>query len=85
MTAARDAQLTRVLLTEDQRMMRGALALLLGREDDMEVVAQVSDGDAIVPAAKEAQPDVALLGGPGAQPRTGARGAAPNGGPGRSG
>ncbi|MEU1625312.1 response regulator transcription factor [Streptomyces sp. NPDC020096] len=61
MTAARDAQPTRVLLAEDQRMMRGALALLLGLEDDMEVVAQVSDGDAIVPTAKEAQPDVALL------------------------
>ncbi|MGW7002495.1 response regulator [Streptomyces sp. NPDC054933] len=61
MTAARDAQPTRVLLAEDQRMMRGALALLLGLEDDMEVVAQVSDGDAIVPTAKEALPDVALL------------------------
>ncbi|MCQ4044896.1 DNA-binding response regulator [Streptantibioticus rubrisoli] len=51
----------KVLLAEDQRMMRGALALLLGLEDDMEVVAQVSDGDEIVPAAKEVRPDVALL------------------------
>ncbi|MBJ7903454.1 response regulator [Streptomyces sp. NPDC003656] len=51
----------RVLLAEDQGMMRGALALLLGLEDDIEVVAQVAAGDAIVPAALEHRPDVALL------------------------
>ncbi|MBH1933417.1 response regulator transcription factor [Streptomyces sp. AV19] len=51
----------RTLLAEDQGMMRGALALLLGLEDDIEVVAQVGDGDAIVPTALEARPDVALL------------------------
>jgi two-component system response regulator DesR len=51
----------RVLLAEDQGMMRGALALLLGLEPDLEVVAQVATGDAIVPAAIEARPDVALL------------------------
>ncbi|MGV9338043.1 response regulator [Streptomyces sp. NPDC003688] len=51
----------RVLLAEDQGMMRGALALLLGLEDDIEVVAQVGSGDAIVPAALEHRPDVALL------------------------
>ncbi|MEU4152553.1 response regulator transcription factor [Streptomyces sp. NPDC026659] len=51
----------RVLLAEDQGMMRGALALLLGLEDDIEVVAQVGAGDAIVPAALEHRPDVALL------------------------
>jgi len=51
----------RVLLAEDQGMMRGALALLLGLEPDLEVVAQVATGDAIVPAALRARPDVALL------------------------
>ncbi|MGV9786262.1 response regulator [Streptomyces sp. NPDC003435] len=51
----------RLLLAEDQGMMRGALALLLGMEDDIEVVAQVSAGDAIVAAAVEHRPDVALL------------------------
>jgi two-component system response regulator DesR len=51
----------RVLLAEDQGMMRGALALLLGLEADIEIVAQVSDGDAVVPAAVEARADVALL------------------------
>ncbi|WP_326690673.1 MULTISPECIES: response regulator transcription factor [unclassified Streptomyces] len=51
----------KVLLAEDQGMMRGALALLLGLEEDMEVISQVASGDEIVPAALEAEPDIALL------------------------
>ncbi|MEU3963549.1 response regulator transcription factor [Streptomyces buecherae] len=51
----------RVLLAEDQGMLRGALALLLGLEPDMAVVAEVATGDAIVARALEARPDVALL------------------------
>ncbi|MFH9982987.1 response regulator [Streptomyces sp. NPDC017179] len=55
------AKRIRLLLAEDQQMMRGALALLLGMEDDMEVVAQVSAGDAVADAALAHRPDVALL------------------------
>lgn len=51
----------RLLLAEDQAMMRGALALLLGLEEDLEVVAQVAKGSEILPAARAARPDVALL------------------------
>ncbi|MGV9658927.1 response regulator [Streptomyces koyangensis] len=51
----------RVLLAEDQGMMRGALALLLGMEPDLEVVAQVGSGDEVLGAALEQRPDVALL------------------------
>ncbi|MFC7245896.1 response regulator [Catellatospora aurea] len=51
----------RVLLAEDQGMMRGALALLLGLEPDIEVVAQVGRGDEVAAAAVAASPDVALL------------------------
>ncbi|MEV4254833.1 response regulator transcription factor [Spirillospora sp. NPDC049652] len=51
----------RVLLAEDQGMMRGALALLLGLEDDIEVVAQVADGAEVLPAALRTRPDVAVL------------------------
>jgi two-component system response regulator DesR len=51
----------KVLLAENQGMMRGALALLLGLEDDIEVAAQVASGDDVVPAALEVRPDVALL------------------------
>ena len=40
----------RVLLAEDQGMMRGALALLLGLEPDIEVVAEVGTGDEVVPS-----------------------------------
>ena len=51
----------RILLAEDQDMVRGALAALLGLETDMEVVAQVERGDKVVAAALAARPDVALL------------------------
>src|SRR5574341_981379 len=51
----------RVLLAEDQAMVRGALAALLGLEEDIEVVAEVARGDEVVAAALETQPDVALL------------------------
>ena len=51
----------RVLLAEDQAMMRGAIAVLLDLEDDIEVVAQVADGTEIVPVALSVRPDVALL------------------------
>lgn len=51
----------RILLAEDQDMVRGALAALLGLERDMEVVAQVDRGDQVVAAALACRPDVALL------------------------
>jgi two-component system response regulator DesR len=51
----------RVLLAEDQAMIREALAALLSFEDDIEVVAQVGRGDEVTQAAREARPDVALL------------------------
>lgn len=51
----------RVLLAEDQAMVRGALAALLGLEADIDVVAEVARGDEVVPAALAARPDVALL------------------------
>ena len=51
----------RVLLAEDQAMVRGALAALLELERDIAVVAEVERGDQILPAALAARPDVALL------------------------
>ena len=51
----------RVLLAEDQAMIREALAALLSFEDDIEVVAQVGRGDEVAPAALASKPDVALL------------------------
>jgi two-component system response regulator DesR len=51
----------RVLLAEDQSMVRGAMAALLSMEADIEVVAQVATGDAVVPEALRVRPDVAVL------------------------
>jgi two-component system, NarL family, response regulator DesR len=51
----------RVLLAEDQAMVRGALASLLRLEDDIDVVAEVGRGDEVLEAARAAAPDVALL------------------------
>lgn len=51
----------RVLLAEDQGMVRGALAALLTLEGDFEIVAEVDNGTAAVEQALAIRPDVALL------------------------
>ena len=51
----------RVLVAEDQAMVRGALKALLALEEDIAVVAEVARGDEVVPAAARSAPDVALL------------------------
>ncbi len=51
----------RVLLAEDQAMVRGALAALLSLEADITVVAEAARGDEVLPTALATQPDVALL------------------------
>lgn len=51
----------RLLLAEDQSMVREALAALLGLDPDFEVVAQVARGDEVVAAARAHEVDVALL------------------------
>ena len=51
----------RLLLADDQALVRGALASLLGLETDLEVVAEVGRGDEVLDAARAARPDVALL------------------------
>jgi len=51
----------RVLLAEDQAMVRGALAALLTLEGDIEIVAEVGRGDEVATVALATKPDVALL------------------------
>jgi two-component system, NarL family, response regulator DesR len=51
----------RLLLADDQELIRSALAVMLELEDDFEVVASVGRGDEVVPAARAHHPDVALL------------------------
>jgi two-component system, NarL family, response regulator DesR len=51
----------RVLIAEDQAMVRGALRALLAMEEDMQVVAEAGRGDEVVAAATSSRADVALL------------------------
>jgi two-component system response regulator DesR len=51
----------RLLLADDQELIRSALAALLALEDDFEVVAAVGRGDEVVAAARAHHPDIALL------------------------
>ncbi|MEU0534809.1 response regulator transcription factor [Amycolatopsis tolypomycina] len=51
----------RLLLADDQALVREALCALLALEDDFDVVAAVGRGDEVVAAAREHRPDVALL------------------------
>jgi two-component system response regulator DesR len=51
----------RLLIADDQALVRGALAALLDLEADLTVVAEVGRGDEVVAAAREHRPDVALL------------------------
>jgi two-component system response regulator DesR len=55
------ADVIRLLLADDQAMVRGALAVLLGLEPDLEVVAEVGRGDEVVDAVLAHAVDVALL------------------------
>jgi two-component system response regulator DesR len=63
-----DAELTsgvdgpiRLLLADDQALVRGALAALLGLEKDLEVVAEVDRGDEVAEVARRTRPDVVLM------------------------
>jgi two-component system, NarL family, response regulator DesR len=51
----------RVLIAEDQGMVRGALRALLAMEGDIEIVAETDRADRVVPLAVETNPEVALL------------------------
>lgn len=51
----------RLLLADDQALVRGALSALLGLEPDIEVVAEVGRGDEVLAAVRASEPDVAML------------------------
>ncbi|HIZ35327.1 MAG TPA: response regulator transcription factor [Candidatus Ruania gallistercoris] len=51
----------RVLLVDDDAMVRTGLRLILQSADDIEVVAEASDGDEVVPAVHAHHPDVVLM------------------------
>ncbi|MEY9214000.1 response regulator transcription factor [Thermobifida halotolerans] len=51
----------RVVLADDERLVRGAIAALLGLEEDLEVVAEVGRGDEVVAAVTAHRADIAVL------------------------
>ncbi|MFJ4265681.1 response regulator [Paenarthrobacter nicotinovorans] len=51
----------RLVIADDQALVRGALAALLGLETDIEVVAELGDGTGVVSAVLEHSADVAML------------------------
>lgn len=51
----------RILLADDENLIRDALATLLSLEDDLEVVVQAASGPEALAAARKYTPDVAVL------------------------
>ncbi|MEU7790591.1 response regulator transcription factor [Amycolatopsis sp. NPDC049159] len=51
----------RVLLADDQALVRGALAAMLRMESDLDVVAEVGSGTEVLAVARRTAPDIALL------------------------
>jgi two-component system response regulator DesR len=51
----------RLLLADDQELVRSALCALLDLEEDFKIVASVGRGDEVTQSALEHRPDVALL------------------------
>ena len=55
------AAVIRVLLADDQPLVRAGFAMILGAEEDMTVVGEADDGAAAVALAAAARPDVVLM------------------------
>jgi DNA-binding NarL/FixJ family response regulator len=51
----------RVLLADDQRLVRAGIRSILEDEDDIEVVAEAADGQKAISACRELRPDVVLM------------------------
>ena len=55
------ARVIRVLLADDQALVRGGFRLILDAEPDLDVVGEAGDGEEAVARAVETQPDVVLM------------------------
>ena len=51
----------RVVIVDDQALVRGGFSLILGHQDEMEVVAECANGNEAIEAAKQHDPDVILM------------------------
>ncbi len=61
MNESSDDQVIRVLIADDQALFRRGLYVVLGTEDDIDVVAEAEDGAEAVAKAEEMAPDVVLM------------------------
>ena len=53
--------MTRVLIADDQGLVRSGLRAILDAQDDLEVVGEAADGEEAVAAARELRPDVGVM------------------------
>ncbi|MEF2246710.1 MULTISPECIES: response regulator transcription factor [unclassified Paenibacillus] len=51
----------RIILAEDQKLLRGALATLLSLEDDIEVVGQAENGEEVISLIQQHKPDIVVM------------------------
>ncbi|MDG0960797.1 response regulator, partial [Bacillus paranthracis] len=51
----------RIIIAEDQRMLRGALGALLDLEDDIEVIGQAANGEEALKLIESLKPDVSIM------------------------
>jgi DNA-binding NarL/FixJ family response regulator len=53
--------MTKVLLVDDEALVRTGLRMILSAQPDIDVVGEVTDGDEAVPAVRQLRPDVVLM------------------------
>jgi two-component system response regulator DesR len=51
----------RIILAEDQKLLRGALATLLSLEEDIEVVGQAENGEEVISLIQQHEPDIVVM------------------------
>jgi DNA-binding NarL/FixJ family response regulator len=60
-TDSPDKEVVRVLIADDQALFRRGLYVVLGTEEDIEVVAEAEDGEEAIAKAEELVPDAVLM------------------------